>query len=71
MDGQIVRAIDEHGRRAGGPLALLVGLDPLRIALDRGWVSFLASRCGPVLVHPTTIVSAISLSLVEVGHRFQ
>jgi hypothetical protein len=71
MDGQLIRAIDDDGRLARGPVALQLGLDPLRFALEDGWVSFLSARCGPVLSHPGTLVSALSLSLVEVGHRFR
>lgn len=47
--GDLVRTIDSEGRIAGSPVALRLGLAPLRFQLRSGSVSFLAIRFGPTL----------------------
>jgi hypothetical protein len=67
--GDLARAIDEHGQLAKDPVAALVGLTPLRLPLDQGWVSFLSLRVGATLGtgHPPL---AASLTFFEVGRTF-
>jgi hypothetical protein len=70
LGGEIVRTIDEKGRIASNPLALQIGLKPLRFGLSNGWVSMLETRAGPTLGRAGRPPFAISVTLFEVGQTF-
>jgi hypothetical protein len=70
LGGDLVRAIDNRGRLAKDPVAIQVGLNPLRFELDTGWVSFLAIRYGRTLFRSGRPPFAVSGTLVEIGRRW-
>jgi hypothetical protein len=48
----------------------LVGLNPLRFSLSRGWVSALGVKLGPTLFRDGAPPLSVSVTLFEVGTRF-
>ena len=70
LGGDLARSIDPSGELAANPVALMIGISPARLALDRGWVSFLSFRGGPTLGRSGRPPLALSLTLFEVGQRF-
>jgi len=70
VGGDLARSIDGRGELASNPLAALLGVSLGRLALEHGWVSFLAFRAGPTLGRSGRPPLALSLTLFEVGQRF-
>jgi len=70
LTGDLVRSIDTEGRSSSDPLALQLGLNPLRWSLAQGWVSSLGVKAGPTLFQGGAPPLALSLTLFEVGSRF-
>jgi len=71
LGGDLIRAVDAHGHEADDPVAIELGLTPLRFRLDEGWVSLLAVRGGPTLGTGGSSPFVFSATLVEVGRSFQ
>jgi hypothetical protein len=71
LGGALIRAVDDHGHEANDPIAVEFGLTPLRFRLDEGWVSLLAVRAGPTLGTGGASPYVFSVTLVEVGRRFE
>ena len=67
LGGDLVRTIDEQGQLAGDPLALRLGLSPLRFTLEAGWISVLSLRAGPTLFRSGQPPLSVSVMLFEVG----
>jgi hypothetical protein len=67
LGGDLVRTIDEQGQLAGDPLALRLGVSPLRFTLEAGWISVLSLRAGPTLFRSGQPPLSVSLMLFEVG----
>jgi hypothetical protein len=70
LGGEIVRTVDRSGHLASNPLALQVGINPLRFELSRGWISLLGTRAGPTLGRAGRPPLAISITVFEVGQTF-
>ena len=70
LGGDLVRAIDDHGRLARNPLAVQLALNPVRFQVGSGWVSFLAVRYGRTLFRPGRPPFAFSATFVEIGRRW-
>lgn len=67
LGGDLVRSIDADGRVAEDPIALRLGLAPLRFRLEDGWVTALAVSVGPTLLRGGEPPLSCSLALFEVG----
>jgi len=70
VGGDLARSVDGDGQLATNPIAALIGISLGRLALDHGWVSFLALRGGLTLGRSGQPPLALSLTLFEVGQRF-
>lgn len=70
VGGDLARSVDGGGQLATNPTAAVIGINLGRLALDHGWVSFLALRGGPTLGRSGHPPLALSLTLFEVGQRF-
>jgi hypothetical protein len=68
--GDLARSVDGRGQLASNPVAIVLGISLGRLALDHGWVSFLAVRGGPTLGRSGHPPLALSLTVFEVGQRF-
>jgi hypothetical protein len=71
LGGDLIRSIDEGGHEADNPIAIELGLTPLRFRLDEGWVSLLALRAGPTLGAGGSCPFVFSAMLVEVGRSWE
>lgn len=67
IGGDLVRSIDDDGHLAGNPVALQLGIAPLRFRLQEGTVSFFSFRMGPTLFRSGYPPFALSIGLLEVG----
>jgi hypothetical protein len=70
LAGDLVRTIDTAGELSGNPIALQLGLSPLRFSVSRGWVSGLGVKLGPNLFRDGAPPLSVSVTLFEVGCRY-